>query len=53
MREQDGALMNIGGRLAFLDLLLEMEQNGSINETDIQHEVNFLVNLPKTYSSSD
>jgi hypothetical protein len=46
MRQKEGPLVNIDGRLAFLDLLLEMEQNEQINEEDIQNEVfSFLMEL--------
>lgn len=38
----DSKNMTEQGRLAFLDLLLEMEQNGEINEEDVRHEVKLL-----------
>jgi hypothetical protein len=38
-RKQEAEMTNSEGRLAFLDLLLEMEQNGDINANDIQEEV--------------
>ena len=43
MRKDEGALVNHEGRLAFLDLLLEMEQNGELNAKDIQEEVSLNV----------
>ena len=37
--EDDSTALATGGRLAFLDLLLEMERNGDMNADDIQQEV--------------
>lgn len=39
MIDEGGAAVHGGDRMAFLDLLLEMEQKGQLTETDIQEEV--------------
>jgi len=39
MLDEGGAAIHGGDRMAFLDLLLEMEQKGQLTETDIQEEV--------------
>lgn len=39
--ESDSTAVATGGRLAFLDLLLEMERNGDMTADDIQQEVGY------------